>query len=662
MTPIDMLALALKSAPHQREAIAARIGVSISSLDRWVARSAVPTETHRAKLLEVLGELNARTPASEAKQLIDALPAVREVMHSRGVTSSRNDAIDQISALILFQILHARKFTSHPQKIIDRHNFQFALTYLPSVIKKTFSEHVSNSLNSTLSFFRDEISFTFSLLDILKPVLNEIASRTTGTSDHLWHELFVGFLSSSFHEEKEFAQYMTPIEVVDFMVQAAALFLPKHQKTVKVLDPSCGTGTFLTKCSDLISDRKLTICGVDTNERMARLAAISAVASDLDPKCIRLGNSLNADLDADFLNPGFVDLILTNPPFGAEHSKGSHGSKKVPSELAYLPRYLEWLKPEGVCAVILPDSVLTNRGAFSNARRDLANGADILAVISLPAMTFAASGTTTKTSIVILQKSSPTRTAQKTFLATVSNVGFKVVNRGSVRRRVPSLQSDFPSLISALRGTDNAFAGIIETQLPRDGERWDAPYWISSLPRHDQDAYAQELTPLCELADLVNEKVNPKVLDAQTFFYIEISGVAGDLLRVSATETPTAGAPSRARRKVKAGDVLLSTVRPERRTVGVVPAHLDGAICSTGFAVIRPKSISPYVLASMLRSEIVTSQLNGIASGVAYPAFDAAAVDKISVPFVDERRVQKLISYGRTLEALEVARLALEMS
>ena len=47
-------------------------------------------------------------------------------------------------------------------------------------------------------------------------------------------------------------------------------------------------------------------------------------------------------------------------------------------------------------------------------------------------------------------------------------------------------------------------------------------------------------------------------------------------------------APSRARKEVKADDILVSTVRPNLNAVAQVPQELDGEIASTGFCVLRP--------------------------------------------------------------------------
>lgn len=193
-------------------------------------------------------------------------------------------------------------------------------------------------------------------------------------------------------------------------------------------------------------------------------------------------------------------------------------------------------------------------------------------------------------------------------------------------------------------------------------DRWDAQFLTSPLAREPESHPAGSQLHVGSVAKLVKERADPASEAGDLFQYIEISNVDGELLRVSATSTPCADAPSRARRRVKAGDVLVSTVRPDRRTIGVVPPHLDGAICSTGFAVLRPNSVSPYVLAAALRSSYVTAQLIGMSSGVAYPAFDAKVLPNISIDLRAAAWQADCASYGAALEDLEVQRQAIEFN
>ncbi|MNE40908.1 hypothetical protein D3C80_1349550 [compost metagenome] len=155
--------------------------------------------------------------------------------------------------------------------------------------------------------------------------------------------------------------------------------------------------------------------------------------------------------------------------------------------------------------------------------------------------------------------------------------------------------------------------------------RWDAKFNISNDENLDGVA-------LSALASLINEKVDPRRFNGAQFDYIEIADVDDRFGTVWSKSLSCEEAPSRARKRVRSGDVLMSTVRPERGCVGVVPPHLDGAICSTGFAVLRPHGIDPYFLVFLLKSDSVIGQIARIMSGVAYPSINETLVPNLVIP------------------------------
>ena len=85
---------------------------------------------------------------------------------------------------------------------------------------------------------------------------------------------------------------------------------------------------------------------------------------------------------------------------------------------------------------------------------------------------------------------------------------------------------------------------------------------------------------------------------------------------------------------------MISTVRPERRAIGVVPPWLDGALCSTGFAVLKPAEIDPTVLAALMRTDFVTHQVMRNNMGVAYPAVDESCIKELVLPVERERLLE----------------------
>jgi hypothetical protein len=106
--------------------------------------------------------------------------------------------------------------------------------------------------------------------------------------------------------------------------------------------------------------------------------------------------------------------------------------------------------------------------------------------------------------------------------------------------------------------------------------------------------------------------------------------------------------PSRARKLVKAGDVLVSTVRPERGIVGIVGPHQDGSICTTGLAVLRPTGIDSLTLALLLKTEFVIAQLLRNNVGIAYPAINESCLLDVLLP-IRSTDIQRLATQAKQI-------------
>ncbi len=134
--------------------------------------------------------------------------------------------------------------------------------------------------------------------------------------------------------------------------------------------------------------------------------------------------------------------------------------------------------------------------------------------------------------------------------------------------------------------------------------------------------------------------IDPDNLSANTdpefyFEYISLEAVSGGQL-LSLQSMRFSEAPSRARRKMKEGDVLFGTVRPNLKSHYFNRSNSDNLICSTGFCVIRPKKniFNGYFLFRHLMSGTFDTQVNKIIAGSNYPAVSSGDVRKlrISVP------------------------------
>lgn len=101
--------------------------------------------------------------------------------------------------------------------------------------------------------------------------------------------------------------------------------------------------------------------------------------------------------------------------------------------------------------------------------------------------------------------------------------------------------------------------------------------------------------------------------------YVDISSVSKG--RIDGTASLSwADAPSRARRKVRHGDVIWAMVRPANRAYAVVFHPPDNLLVSTGFAVLRPERTTTSYLYAMATTDEFVGHMASVATGASYPA------------------------------------------
>jgi type I restriction enzyme S subunit len=115
--------------------------------------------------------------------------------------------------------------------------------------------------------------------------------------------------------------------------------------------------------------------------------------------------------------------------------------------------------------------------------------------------------------------------------------------------------------------------------------------------------------------------------------YTDISSVG-----TRTVETPTRleikAAPSRARRVLRPGDTVISSVRPNRKSFFYFNNEWTNAIASTGFAVLSPKDIEDAeYLYAILTSEQAVKIYEMICEGGAYPAFNPTRLNELRIPW-----------------------------
>ena len=128
--------------------------------------------------------------------------------------------------------------------------------------------------------------------------------------------------------------------------------------------------------------------------------------------------------------------------------------------------------------------------------------------------------------------------------------------------------------------------------------------------------------------------------------------------------------PTRARRKVAAGDVIVSSIEGSLESIALITEEYDNALCSTGFHVIQSEVLNSKVLLVLLKSIVGQLQLKKGCSGTILTAINKEEFSKIAVPEIKEEKQaeieQKVIEssnlHKRAKDLLEHAKHAVEIA
>jgi type I restriction enzyme M protein len=214
-------------------------------------------------------------------------------------------------------------------------------------------------------------------------------------------------------------EYYTPRAVTAFMTER----IDPHPGEI-LLDPSCGTGGFLT-CA-IRHMRKNYVKKPEDEQQLQ--TALRAVEKKQLPHMLCVTNMLLHGIE----DPGFVrhdntlarpyisygqsdrvDIVLTNPPFGGREEDGiesnfpQHFRTRETADL-FLALIIRLLKPGGRAAVVLPDGTLFGEGVKTRLKEHLLTECNLHTVVRLPNSVFkpyASIGT----NLLFFEKGEPTQ-------------------------------------------------------------------------------------------------------------------------------------------------------------------------------------------------------------------------------------------------------------
>jgi len=125
--------------------------------------------------------------------------------------------------------------------------------------------------------------------------------------------------------------------------------------------------------------------------------------------------------------------------------------------------------------------------------------------------------------------------------------------------------------------------------------------------------------------------------------YIELSNISKDGFINDYMLEIGENLPSRARRKVKNNDVIISSIEGSLSSCALVTEEFDNALCSTGFYVLESDKINPETLLVLFKSKPIQALLKKGCSGTILTAINKDELEKIEIPLI-ENKIQNEIA------------------
>ena len=608
------------------------------------------------------------------KLFYEILLHLREDYHSLGRIDDSNAKLDEIVKLIILSYHFALKkqrfslaFVKQTalEKYGDSELVALALRDLfNSAISDPFFHNSDGTSifggNPSLNIQPSENLFACRLISEIEKIDFLYLSESDSPADFdLINECFGHFVRENFRNNKEDAQYMTPSEIAtpildmifhDFIREN---YLDNYiLQDFKIMDPTCGVGTLIIEASRhyikyIMSTDKIHkeesikdflssgVIAQDKVDRMVRLSKINTLLMGGNIQNINAGNSI---YDTTFIDDfaESIDLIFTNPPFGANYTISelnlddycglkelSFPNSTISSELLMLLKCLKLLKANGKLAIVLPDSFFSAKGIHAQVRHYVISNYTINAVIEMPAVTFAQAGTRTKTSILYLTKKAP-EINESIVMGICNDIGFNVKERMGVPVKIKTnlnemeliasvyCKNNHHSIMSITPSVTNIHVDeLIHEVLHPSFYSVDRLQTVEMLQQMQTKGY--ELKKLSEIVSF--NTIGRKNLNANNDIkHISVLHINPDstidFQQVICYDPISKG------RQCFEGDILFSKINPRIPRMTVVPKFEKKLVCSNEFEILQPISdIGAHAVCFLLKTSYVAKQIENLTSG-----------------------------------------------
>lgn len=399
--------------------------------------------------------------------------------------------------------------------------------------------------------------------------------------------------------------------------------------------------------------------GVDANTRMARTAKMNMIMHGDGHVGVYHGDGL---LNIGGVFDGRFDVVLINPPFGAKVDKdlkvsmsdvptvekrmsfltqfgeeydakvalpmerdaayvnndGSVGRRisdmfsigNMSTEIVFIERTLNLLKPGGRAALVLPDGVLDNV-QFKKVRSFIESQAKILNITSIPYDVFLSSGANIKPSLVFLQKYKEGEGKEDNYSLTITrveNAGISSTGQASDGNQLPVAAKEIAAYIQGRPLSDSQYTKIVN--------RNDMTDWNVRILFDKKDIKFNLDYPTVLLKDVLSLskdiiRIEPDIMYKRLTVRLFNRGIT---LR---DEVLGKGIGTKKQTLVKTGQFVISKIDGKSAAFGFVPPTLDGAIVTADFLVyyIDTDKILPDFLELLLNNPKILQSFDNMSSG-----------------------------------------------
>jgi type I restriction enzyme M protein len=593
------------------------------------------------------------------------------------------EAFDEMSKLMYCKIQDERFLTKRG----EQYRFQVGTHETINEVSERIKDIYREAQKIDKEVFVEPIKTDNPVIYTVTEILQGISLSRTGLD--VKGEGYEHFLGGVFRGAM--GQYFTPRPIVAFMVK----FLEPTVKDI-VIDPACGSGGFLIYTLEKLRkelyeklDEKdaeyrwydfalKQVHGIEINSQLSRVSMMNMIIHEDGHTNIENADALDDPKTwkrqkiREFFGKDFT-LLLTNPPFGAsvkerekayltEYELGGKikNRNRQNTEILFIERCLDFLRPDGRMGIVLPDGILTN-SSLQYVRDFITERAQILGVVSLPQTAFRRpsskgsgdSGSGVKASLLFLRKK---RQGEKLlqnypiFMAIAEHIGYDATGRPD--------KDEFPDILKAwqdFRKTNKidffvkaplCFAigrGDVEETF---GVEFYQPAYRENRKKIKSSKF--EFVHLEEISTKITKGETPlwrgNKYQSEGVLFIKSENVLSNELNLSTRVYISKDVHERMKRsELQKGDVLLNIVGASigRSCVYLLEeeANINQAVC-----LIRLKDeFNPLWLSYLLNSEPIQILLSQTKSGGARDNIDLHQVRELNVP-LPPRHIQDKIA------------------